>query len=86
MNLASSLAAAIEERFRFNTTLKEGHGGIFEVSVGEELVYTNRGACGQLPTVDEALNLMEYRKSGLIEEPSGETDFCGCSSLDGQLC
>jgi selT/selW/selH-like putative selenoprotein len=38
---ASSLQAAIKDKYGITARLKEGVGGIFEVSIDDRLVYTN---------------------------------------------
>jgi len=35
------LQAAIKDKYGFTATLKEGMGGIFRVSIGNTVVYTN---------------------------------------------
>jgi len=47
--VASSLAAAIKDRFGITANLKEGHGGIFEVAINAKVVYSNDKVCGRLP-------------------------------------
>ena len=39
---AASLAAAIEDNFGTTASLKEGHGGIFEITVNSDLIYSNQ--------------------------------------------
>jgi hypothetical protein len=41
------LAADIEQTFGIKATLMEGHGGIFEVSVNERIIYSNHKECCQ---------------------------------------
>lgn len=45
--MATSLAATIESAFDVKVTLVEGHNGIYEVSIGNEVLYTNGGQCSQ---------------------------------------
>lgn len=45
--MAASLAAAIESAFDMEVELVEGHNGIYEVSVKNEVLYTNKGQCSQ---------------------------------------
>ncbi len=45
--MATSLAAAIGSAFDTEVTLVEGHNGIYEVSIGYEVLYTNEGQCSQ---------------------------------------
>jgi hypothetical protein len=41
------LAADIDQTFGAKATLVEGHGGIFEVSVNERVIYSNLKECCQ---------------------------------------
>ena len=60
------MAAAIKDKFGIKADLKEGHGGIFEVTVGDEVLYTNNGKCGNLPRNEDVLSMIEgYSKSRL---------------------
>jgi len=54
------LAVAIENEFGITAELKEGHGGIYEVTVDGNTVYTNREAPGQIPPDEKVLE--EIRK------------------------
>lgn len=45
--MAASLAAAIKSGLDATATLVEGHDGIYEVSVENEIVYTNNSSCSQ---------------------------------------
>jgi len=45
--MATSLAAAIESAFDLKVILVEGHNGIYEVSAGEDLIYTNQSSCSK---------------------------------------
>ena len=57
--LASRLAAAIKDKLGLKTALKEGHGGILKVKMGETVVYDNRGK--GVPTVDDVIKaIMMY--------------------------
>lgn len=52
--MATSLAAAIESALDLDVELVEGHNGIYEVSVDNEVVYTNMSQCGQgFPSADQ---------------------------------
>ncbi|HXU89208.1 MAG TPA: Rdx family protein [Methylomirabilota bacterium] len=42
MPQASSLQAAIKEKYGINAELREGAGGIFEVSIDGRTVYSNQ--------------------------------------------
>lgn len=58
--MASSLAAAIHEKFGVTPKLVDGHNGIYEVTANGKVLYTNHGKCGQLPTNEQIL--IEFRK------------------------
>ncbi len=60
--LASSLAAAIKNKFGRNAELKKGHGGILKITMGDTVVYDNRSKCGQLPTVDDVIKAIDELK------------------------
>ncbi|KPK99779.1 MAG: hypothetical protein AMJ91_06330 [candidate division Zixibacteria bacterium SM23_73_3] len=63
--MASSLEAAIEKEFGSMVNLKEGHDGIFEVSINDQVVYSNFNQCGRLPENEEIFQkIREYRGSG----------------------
>jgi len=59
--------------------LKEGHGGVFDVTVGDWIVYSNRNQCGELPSSELVIRrIKEYRDKGVIpldgmSSPSGGT-------------
>jgi len=57
------LAAAIEDNFGTTPTLKEGHGGIFEITVNSDLIYSNQKEGGQFP-----------EKAAILQEISKYTD------------
>lgn len=49
--------------------LKEGHGGIFEVTISGRVIYSNCMQCGCLPENDEILQrICDYREGGTQEE------------------
>lgn len=53
MSKAASLAAALEKEFGIKANLKEGHGGIFEVAVNDQVAYSNLKQCGRFPENEE---------------------------------
>jgi hypothetical protein len=56
------LAAAIKNKLGLKTALKEGHGGILKVTMGDTVVYDNRSKCGQLPSADDVIKaIMMYQ-------------------------
>jgi hypothetical protein len=56
------LAAAIKDKYGSKTALKEGHGGILKVTMGDTVIYDNSSKCGQLPTVDNVIEAIEKIK------------------------
>ena len=48
------MAAAIKERFKFDPELIQGKGGIFDVKVDGDLVFSKKKV-GRFPTDDEIL-------------------------------
>ena len=57
--IASSLAAAIKDKFSLNVELKEGHAGILKVTMNGTVIYDNQSECCQLPTKEEILQKIE---------------------------
>lgn len=43
--MATSLVAAIESAFEIKSTLIEGHNGIYEVKINDQVVYSNQSQC-----------------------------------------
>jgi predicted Rdx family selenoprotein len=61
------MAAEIRNRFGITSKLKEGHGGIFEVTIADQVIYTNGGQCGHLPESEEVFQRIgKYKESGVI--------------------
>lgn len=60
---ATGLAAAIEQEFGLKPTLKKGHGGIFEVTLNNNIIYTNENQGGRLPTSGEIFNMIYKGKT-----------------------
>ena len=50
-------------------TLTEGHGGIFEVSRADQVIYTNRNQCGLMPTQEEIFG--KIRQGPNVKEELG---------------
>jgi predicted Rdx family selenoprotein len=73
--MASSLATAIKDKLGITPKLKKGHGGIFEVAIDGEVLYTNRNVCGSLPEEEEIVEKTEeFLKTGDVsadDQPSG---------------
>jgi hypothetical protein len=63
--LASSLGAAIKDKFGITAHLKEGHNGIYEVSVNGRMIYTNQGKCGKRPETEEIFREIQKYKDPL---------------------
>ncbi len=57
--LAKSLAKQIQERFDLAVTLVPSHGGIYAISINDEVIYNNLDQGGMLPDVQEILATME---------------------------
>ena len=80
LNQATGLAAAIEQQFGLKPTLKEGHGGIFEVTLNNDIIYNNKNQCGRLPTLGEIFSRIykgATNKNNAENDPSGECTSCG---------
>jgi predicted Rdx family selenoprotein len=61
------MAAEIRSRFGITPKLKEGHGGIFTVTIDDLVIYTNGGQCGCLPDNEEVLQRIgKYEEGGVI--------------------
>ena len=63
--LAEGLAKAIAGRFGVTADLVEGHGGIYQVTVGGGIVATNRTPSGRFPTDEEILAAIGRRLASL---------------------
>ncbi len=57
------MAAAIVDNFGTTATLKEGHGGVFEITVNDDLIYSNQKEGEQFP-----------EKAAILQEISKYTD------------
>jgi predicted Rdx family selenoprotein len=70
------MAVDIRNKYGIATELKEGHGGIFEVTIDDQVIYTNEGQCGHLPDSEQvSQRILEYKQNGVIghnELPSVE--------------
>ncbi|MDD5094944.1 MAG: Rdx family protein [Dehalococcoidia bacterium] len=71
-------AGAVEKEFGAKVALKGGHGGIFEVSLNGQAIYTNHNQCGRIPTEEEIFSRIRQG-----EEPKDETDSESCSCGGG---
>jgi selT/selW/selH-like putative selenoprotein len=68
--LAEKLAAAIRSRFGLATHLEAGHDGIYQVSLGDHVVYNNLERGGQLPTAEEIFQLIEDNQAAAAKGDS----------------
>ena len=57
------MQAAIKSKYGIDATLREGAGGIFEVSIGSDLVYTNQETY-RFPENEEIFAKIDERKKG----------------------
>ena len=55
------MQAAIKDKYGLTATLKEGAGGIFRVSIGNKVVYTNETTYA-FPTNEEIFDQIEAAK------------------------
>jgi len=53
------LAAAIKDKLGIESDLREGHGGLFEVSVDNKVLFTNNKKCGNLPRNEDIVGLIQ---------------------------
>ena len=56
---------AIKDTFGITANLVEGHNGIYEVTVDNAIVYTNRRKCSRMPTIGEVLKEIGKYKAPL---------------------
>ncbi|TET80834.1 hypothetical protein E3J38_04910 [candidate division TA06 bacterium] len=54
------MAAAIDKAFGITAKLKEGHGGIYEVAINDNVVYNKKEKGGRFPENEEIFR--EIRK------------------------
>ena len=89
--MVTSLAAAIESTLDLKVELIEGHDGIYEVSVDNEVVYTNMGQCSQgFPKdgqiVEQIGRLIGVTPDSRVSSSPVETNGgCECGSGDSVL-
>ena len=55
------MQAAIKNKYRITAVLKEGFGGIFEVSINDDVVYTNETTY-RFPTDEEIFEKIDAAK------------------------
>ena len=56
--MATSLAAAIKQRFGINSELVKSSGGVFEVTSENQLIFSKKSS-GRFPTDEEILEKLE---------------------------
>ena len=56
------MQAAIKSKYGINAELREGVGGIFEVSIDKEVVYTNETTY-RFPTDEEIFEQIDKKKA-----------------------
>ena len=56
--MATSLAAELKERFAVESSLKPGHGGVFDVTVDGRLVFSKKET-KRFPRAGEVSDLIE---------------------------
>jgi|GEM_PF-401943 len=59
--LAEALAKQVRERFDLAVTLEPSHGGIYAISINDEVIYNNLDQGGMLPDVLEIMATLESR-------------------------
>ena len=58
---AMNLAAVIERGFSIPVALKEGHAGIFEISMNDSIIYTNNNSASMIPTEAEVISIISEK-------------------------
>ena len=59
--------------------MKEGHGGVFDVTGDDWIMYSNRNQCGELPSNELVIRrIRDYKTKGVtpldgLSSPSGGT-------------
>jgi hypothetical protein len=82
--MATSLAAAIENKFGLRANLTEGHNGIYEIIVNNTLVYSNE-ACEHPPVEDDVFaEISKYQKPLTAQDLPGKTT--DPTSTDAPVC
>jgi hypothetical protein len=59
--------------------LKEGHGGIFEVILNNNIIYNNKNKCGQLPTLGEIFSKIYKGTTENNKDENNPVGRCECS-------
>lgn len=66
--MATSLAAAIENKFGTNVKMIEGHNGVYDVAVNGNLIFTNQGKCNQRPKEEQIFDEIQKQLTLLHAE------------------
>lgn len=57
------MAVAVEKEFGIVANLKEGHGGIFEVAINDQVAYSNLKECGRFPEDEEIFDKIRQHQA-----------------------
>lgn len=76
--MASGLAAAIKKEFGIDATLMEGHGGILEVAVNDNIIFTNHKQCSLRPQNEEILQRIKGYKTNSLQQKQESVSGCSC--------
>jgi hypothetical protein len=82
--MASSLAASIKSVFNIESELLEGHGGIFEIAIDGQRIYTNRSECSVFPDPKEIFQTIIER--GAVPVLDGLDSDTVTLSMEGLAC
>jgi len=74
---AASLAEGIKQKISAEVVLIEGHAGIYEVVLNNEIIYTHAGIRGPLPSTEEVVEAIINKR--LMEILMGQDNSGGCS-------
>ncbi|MBI2857595.1 MAG: hypothetical protein HYX90_00840 [Chloroflexi bacterium] len=58
------MAASIRDKLGIEASLKEGHGGLFEVAAGDKVLFTNNRKCGNLPKDQDVVRMIKEHGTG----------------------
>lgn len=68
------MAAAIKKEFGIPVKLREGHNGIYEVSVNNNVVYSNKSKCSVIPKEEEIFQVIRQFDSATKEAGQEDTE------------
>lgn len=72
--MAARLATAIESALDLRVELVEGHNGIYEIALDNDVVYTNRGQCSQGFPDDIKIVELIGRSIGVTSKPQASPE------------